>query len=116
VRGVHRLIYNKYFVDEAYYTLMVRGMSYVWNGLRDFDVYVIDGAVNAVATIGRTVAYVQGAIDKYLVDGAVNLLADVVMSAGNRLRTLQTGQIRTYLLGAFGGAVAAALLLIAFSS
>jgi NADH-quinone oxidoreductase subunit L len=115
VRNVHRLIYNKYFVDEAFYTVMVRGMSRVWNGMRNFDVYVIDGVVNGAAVLGRTAAYIQGAIDKYLVDGAVNLVADIVMATGGRLRHLQTGQIRTYLLGAFGGAVAAALLLIAFS-
>jgi NADH-quinone oxidoreductase subunit L len=112
---IHRLIYNKYFVDEVYYTIMVRGMSYVWNGLRNIDVYVIDGAVNGAAFLGRAAGYIQGAIDKYLVDGAVNLLADVVMAAGGRLRRLQTGQIRTYLLGAFGGALAAFMLMLAFS-
>jgi NADH-quinone oxidoreductase subunit L len=116
VRVIHRIIYNKYFVDEVYYTIFVRGMAHVWNGLRNFDVYVVDGIVNAVGFIGKVFGFIQGAIDKYLVDGAVNLLADVIMAAGERLRRLQTGQIRNYLLGAFSGAIAAFLLLIAFGS
>src|SRR5207237_1320588 len=35
IQSVHRLVYNKYFVDEVYYTMFVRGMAYVWNGLRN---------------------------------------------------------------------------------
>jgi NADH-quinone oxidoreductase subunit L len=111
IRLAHRAIYNKYFVDEAYYTVFVRGMAHVWNGLRDVDVYIVDGAVNAAAFIGKYVGFIQGAIDKYIVDGAVNLVADVVVRAGTELRKLQTGQIRTYLLGAFGGALACVALM-----
>jgi NADH-quinone oxidoreductase subunit L len=114
VRQLHRLIYNKYFVDEVYYSIFVVGGKYLWNGLRNFDVYVVDGIVNGAAFVGRVFGYIQGAIDKYLVDGAVNLVADAVMASGQQLRKLQTGQIRTYLLGAFGGAVAAFMLLLAF--
>jgi NADH-quinone oxidoreductase subunit L len=111
--AAHRVIYNKYFVDEAYFTVMVHGMSKVWNGLKDFDVWVVDGLVKTVAFVGKYMGFIQGAIDKYVVDGAVNLVADIVMDAGQRLRKLQTGQIRTYLIGAFGGAVAAYMLVIA---
>jgi NADH-quinone oxidoreductase subunit L len=100
----------------VYYTIFVVGGKYLWNGLRAFDVYVIDGFVNGLASVGRGFGYLQGAIDKYLVDGAVNLVADLVMRSGTELRKLQTGQIRTYLLGAFGGAIAAFMLLIAFMS
>jgi proton-translocating NADH-quinone oxidoreductase chain L len=113
VRELHRLIYNKYFVDEAYYTVFVKGMAYVWNGLRNVDVYVVDGAVNAAAFIGKYFGFLQGAIDKYIVDGAVNLVADVVMAFGQQLRKLQTGQIRSYLLGAFGGALACVAIIAA---
>ena len=115
VRAVHRLVYNKYFVDEAYYTVMVRGLARVWSGLARLDVVVVDGAVNAAGTVGRACGYVQGAIDTYLVDGAVNGVATLVMGAGRRLQRIQTGQLRTYLLGAFGGAVAAVLLVLALT-
>jgi NADH-quinone oxidoreductase subunit L len=114
LKPIHRLIYNKYFVDEVYYSIFVVGGKYLWNGLRNFDAYIVDGIVNGAAFVGRVFGYIQGAIDKYLVDGAVNLVADAVMASGQQLRKLQTGQIRTYLLGAFGGAIAAFMLLIAF--
>lgn len=115
VQQVHRLIYNKYFVDEGYYTVFVYGMAKVWNGLKNVDVYVVDGIVNAAAFVGKYFGFIQGAIDKYIVDGAVNLVADVVAKVGNQLRQLQTGQIRTYLLGAFGGAIACVAIIAAFS-
>ena len=113
LRAAHRVIYNKYFVDEGYFFVMVHGMSKVWNGLKNVDVYLVDGVVNGAAFVGKYVGFIQGAIDKYVVDGAVNLVADIVMDAGQRLRKLQTGQIRTYLIGAFGGAVAAYMLVVA---
>ena len=116
VRAAHRLIYNKYFVDEVYYTVFVRGGGRLWRGCSIFDRYVIDGIVNAVAGIGRYVGYLQGAVDKYLVDGLVNLVADVVIASGQKIRRIQTGQIRGYMLGAFGGAVAAFMILIALAS
>ena len=115
VTGLHRLIYNKYFVDEGYYTVFVRGGRQLWNFCGKFDKWVIDGLVVSVAHVGRYLGYVQGAVDKYVVDGLVNLVADVVMNIGQKIRTLQTGQIRSYMLGAFGGAVAAFMLLVALA-
>jgi NADH-quinone oxidoreductase subunit L len=115
VRQVHRLIYNKYFVDEGYYTAVLGGGAKLWNACAQIDKRGIDGLVNLLGTAGRALGYLQGAVDKYLVDGAVNLVADVVMASGQRLRRLQTGQVRNYLLGAFGGAVAAFMLLVVLS-
>ncbi len=112
---LHRVIYNKYFVDEGYFMAFVKGGSYVWNGFKNMDVYLVDGAVKSVAFAVKYAGFFQGAIDKYIVDGAVNLVAKLISRFGMWFRSLQTGQIRTYLLGAFGGAVAAFMLLIALS-
>jgi NADH-quinone oxidoreductase subunit L len=115
VTQLHRLIYNKYFVDEVAYTIMVRGGAKFWNACAWFDSNVIDGVVNLVGHVGRYVGYVQGAVDAYLVDGLVNKVASVISAAGSRVRTLQTGQIRNYMVGAFGGAVAAFVILVALA-
>ena len=49
VRGLYRLVFNKYWVDEAYDATVVqpiyRGSVRLWE---DFDAAVIDGAVNGV--------------------------------------------------------------------
>ena len=49
MRGVYRLVFNKYWIDEVYEALIVqpiyRGSVKLWH---DFDEVVIDGAVNGV--------------------------------------------------------------------
>ena len=78
---VHRLLLNKYYVDELYDASVVHPVQVVsreglWRG---FDVKVIDGAVNGTAS---------------LVDGG-----------GWVLRRLQTGSVRAYAGGVFVGVV-----------
>jgi NADH-quinone oxidoreductase subunit L len=63
--------------------------------------------VNLSATIVRGVAWVSGLFDLYVVDGLVNLVATVTQFVGRRIRNLQTGAITAYLyvviLGVLGG-------------
>ncbi len=100
------VVYNKYYVDELYQATVVRFSVSLSRALYWFDQNVIDGIVNAVATIGRTIAYVDAAFDQKIVDGAVNLLADGFLHGGAQLRRLQTGRIQAYLFGALAGAIA----------
>jgi NADH-quinone oxidoreductase subunit L len=70
--GLHRLLLNKYYVDEAYEAAVVRPIRVgseerLWRG---FDVRVIDGAVNGTGAI--------------------------VAGSANILRLVQTGSVRTY--------------------
>ena len=59
----------------------------------EMDRWIVDGIVNGLrACIGRTFAWISGAIDKYIVDGAVNFVASALSNAGNKLRGMQTGQ------------------------
>jgi NADH-quinone oxidoreductase subunit L len=70
--AAHRLLLNKYYVDEVYDATVVRPIQlFSREGLwRGFDVGLIDGAVNGAAT---------------------------VVDAGSEvLRRLQTGSVRTY--------------------
>jgi len=80
-RGLHRLLLNKYFVDEVYDAAIVQPVRIVseqalWKGV---DAAVIDGAVNGA---GATVKALAG-----------------------RLRLLQTGSIRAYAASLMVGAV-----------
>jgi len=69
--ALHRAVYNKWYIDELYDFLLVNPCKalgqFLWKG---FDVVVVDGLVNGVAT--------------------------VVMSFGGVIRYLQTGQIYNY--------------------
>ena len=70
--GGHRMLLNKYYVDEVYNAAIVQPIKVIsreglWRG---FDVKVVDGAVNGTAAI---------------IDGGAAVL-----------RRLQTGSVRTY--------------------
>ena len=80
--GVHRLLLNKYYVDEIYDAAIVQPIKVVsTEGLwRGFDVKVVDGAVNGAG---------------YFVSG-VSIV----------LRLLQNGSVKTYAASMFAGAVA----------
>ena len=100
------LVFDKYRVDEAYDRVVVRPVLalaaiYYW-----IDQNLIDGLVNFMAVLGKSVAYLDSAIDTYLVDGAVNGIANLTISGGRSMRRLQTGHIQSYLFGALGGAIA----------
>ena len=79
---VHRLLLNKYYVDEIYdativHPIRVASQEGLWRG---FDVKVIDGAVNGAAAI--------------------------INSSATLLRRLQTGSVKTYAGSVFAGVVA----------
>ncbi|MFA5908093.1 MAG: NADH-quinone oxidoreductase subunit L [Vicinamibacterales bacterium] len=80
--GVHKLLLNKYYVDEIYDATIVQPIKVVsQEGLwRGFDVKVVDGAVNGAG---------------YFVSG-VSIV----------LRLLQNGSVKTYAASIFAGAVA----------
>ncbi|MFZ5472029.1 MAG: proton-conducting transporter membrane subunit [Myxococcota bacterium] len=102
---VHRVVYNKYYVDELYQKTVLAGAMVIAKASSAFDRIVIDGAVGAVAAVGRFVCNIEGAIDKYLVDGAVNFVADTALRSGKAIRRLQTGRIQHYLYAALAGAL-----------
>jgi len=70
--GLYKLVYNKYFVDEIYDTVVVRP---VVAGSRELLWKVVD---------------VSG------IDGIVNGVASLARSIGSGLRLLQSGNIRSY--------------------
>ncbi len=106
VQATHRTIFNKYYVDEAYNVVFVKGSLVLSRGLAIWDTRVIDGAVNLAGTIGRSFSFLQGAIDRLFVDGLVDLVAKVVQAAGDKIRRLQTGHIQAYVQGLSLGALA----------
>jgi len=105
VRGVYRTVFNKYYVDEFYDRVFVRGARGLSDLLARLDRDVVDGLVNLWGTIGRVVADVQGAIDARVVDGAVNGIGAGSVHLGRSLRRLQTGRIQSYVFGLTTGFV-----------
>lgn len=96
--AVYRFLQHKWYFDEAYSVLLVRPALTVAHWCRAFDATVIDGFVNWLARAGVVVSKWDGAFDKYVVDGLVNVTGNTIYSIGDRLRNVQTGYLRSYVL------------------
>ncbi len=70
--GLYRLVYNKYFVDEVYWAMVVRPV------------------------VGGSRAVLWRVMDAGLIDGMVNGIGGRARDAGRVLRLLQSGNIRSY--------------------
>ncbi|MEE8350525.1 MAG: NADH-quinone oxidoreductase subunit L, partial [Acidobacteriota bacterium] len=97
-RGVHRLVYNKYYLDETYDLLFVDRIKDTGRFLSAFDSNVVDGAVNGSAGITRIAAGISGLFDTHIVDRIVNLVAEICGFFGSVFGKLQTGLVQRYAL------------------
>jgi NADH-quinone oxidoreductase subunit L len=96
--AVHRLLYNKYFVDELYGATVVKGTLDGARGLHWVDAEVVDGAVNGAATFTVGSADLSNLADENLVDGAVNAVWRIFESLSGVFRKVQTGVLQNYAL------------------
>jgi NADH-quinone oxidoreductase subunit L len=105
----HRVLTNKYYVDELYGKVFVRGLALGGgNALFATDRYAIDGGdgevragfgVNGVAWMIRdVVARLSNFWDKWIVDGSVNLLAAILDNLSYVFRAVQNGLVQSYAL------------------
>jgi NADH-quinone oxidoreductase subunit L len=112
--GVHRFLQHKWYFDELYSAILVRPALAVAHALRWFDAKVIDGVIHALARCMVGLSRWDGLFDAHIVDGAVNLTGNVFFSIGSRLRGVQTGLLRNYVLFLVLGATGLFLVLYYF--
>jgi NADH-quinone oxidoreductase subunit L len=86
-RWLYDIVYNKYYVDEAYTEVIVKPLRMLADVLTD-------------------------AVEERGIDRAVNELARLFGLAGEGLRRLQTGLVRNYALAMFVGIVAVVIYFI----
>ena len=96
--GPHRVLSNKYYVDELYNSTVISGTMASGRGLWTFDRLVIDGAVNGWGWLTLAGSWLSGLADRTIVDGAVNLVGWVVQESSYWFRRLQTGLVQNYAL------------------
>ncbi|MXY23600.1 MAG: NADH-quinone oxidoreductase subunit L [Acidobacteria bacterium] len=104
--GAHRVLTNKYYVDELYDATVVRGTMGSAGGLWTVDKRVVDGAVNGTGWTTIMGSWVSHVLDKYVVDGLVNLTAWVCGEASYVFRRVQTGLIQNYAFATLVGVFA----------
>jgi NADH-quinone oxidoreductase subunit L len=107
--GAYRTLLNKYWVDELYGRVFVRGLALGGgNALHANDRFVVDGGdgevrpglgVNGLAWgVRDVVAAASNLWDRFVVDGAVNAAAVVLDNLSYALRAVQSGLVQNYAL------------------
>ena len=97
-RDIYELLLNKYWVDELYEFIFVRGTKALANFLWGFDERVVDGAVNGASHLIIQSSEESGRFDLQTIDGSVNGLSVVIQFGARAFRLLQTGFVQNYVL------------------
>ena len=108
---VHRLLENKYFVDELYAKTAIAGTLAFARVLWWIDTWIVDGIVNGIRHL-TVIAFGHGSsmFDKYVVDGAVNGVASTARGGSMMFRRMQSGLVQNYALIMGGGIVLIAMV------
>ncbi len=98
LRPLYLFSLNKWYWDEIYEATFIKGSMSVARIFTWFDINIVDGMVNGVATLVKKFAFLNNSFDKHVVDGAVNFTAFTVNTTGAVLRKLQTGKVQSYIV------------------
>jgi NADH-quinone oxidoreductase subunit L len=105
--GLHRVLLNKYYVDEFYNAVFVRGVTLGGgHALHAVDRFLVDGGdgevrpgggVNGLAWgVRDLVAKASDLWDRWVVDGLVNLSSLVLENMSYLFRAVQNGRVQHY--------------------
>ncbi len=108
---IYRFLIHKWWFDELYALLFVRPALRISNWVAALDKQGIDRLVDGLAWLVGLVARLDEWIDRIFVDGLVDGLAYVTYAVGLRLRTVQSGNLRQYVMWLAVGTVALFLLI-----
>jgi NADH-quinone oxidoreductase subunit L len=97
-KEIYQVLLNKYWVDEIYEYVFVRGGKALMGWLWRFDEQVIDGAVNGASQLTLDTSTSSGRFDLYTIDGSVNGVSVVIQYGARVFRLLQTGFVQNYVL------------------
>jgi NADH-quinone oxidoreductase subunit L len=96
-RPAHRLLYNKWYVDELYDFLFVNGLGKGGGRVASaFDQAVVDGGVNGAGWLTRFTSRLSIWWDTWIIDGAVRFGSFFVKMLSYPVCILQTGRVQAY--------------------
>jgi NADH-quinone oxidoreductase subunit L len=96
--GPHKVLSNKYYVDELYDATVIGGTFAAGRGLWTVDRNIVDGAVNGSGWLTIVSAWFSGLTDRTVVDGLVNLVGRICEEGSFWFRRVQTGLVQNYAL------------------
>ncbi|UEG54755.1 NADH-quinone oxidoreductase subunit L [Mucilaginibacter daejeonensis] len=92
-----RLSYNQWYIDTFYRKAVVGGVLWLSRTLFAFDKQVIDGGIDKLQALTRSLAGLAAWTDRYIVDGVLHLTAWTVRVIGGSVRSFQNGRVQYYL-------------------
>jgi NADH-quinone oxidoreductase subunit L len=96
---VWTLLQHKYYFDELYDKVFVRGALRLSRWLFHFDdLWIIDPFVEWVGRLWRRLSEASRWADARIVDAIVDGVGSVTQWSGDAVRTIQTGRVQNYLL------------------
>ena len=113
--GVYRFLIHKWWFDELYNALFVQPTLFIARRISEFDRKIIDGLIHGLAAFTKLLARLEDSIvDRFLVDGLINAVARRTWNLGLSLHSMQTGQLRQYVMFIVVGTVALFVLISFF--
>jgi NADH-quinone oxidoreductase subunit L len=111
--GLHTFLAEKWRFDDLYDVAFVRPTRVVAGWAAAFDRVFIDGFLHGTCRAAIDVSRWDRRFDEQVVDRLVNLVGEVTFAAGRSLRTVQTGQLRQYIMFIGLGVLTLFVLLVA---
>jgi len=109
---LYRFLWNKWWFDELYQRILVRPALRIASLVAAVDCQGIDWLADNLARAARVVSSIDEWLDRRLVDGAVDATARWTYAIGLRLRAMQTGSLRQYVMYIVVGTVALFVLIV----
>ena len=95
---LHRFLLNKWWFDELYAFLFVRPALKVSGWVAEIDKQGIDWVADGAAKTTAWVSRIDDWIDRTFVDGLIDRFAAWTYAVGLKLRSVQTGNLRQYVV------------------
>jgi NADH:ubiquinone oxidoreductase subunit 5 (subunit L)/multisubunit Na+/H+ antiporter MnhA subunit len=105
-RPIYTFLAGRWYFDELYDLVFVKPTLGVASLASAVDRGLIDKLIDGIAWAARQLAGIDAWIDRTIVDGLVNATANATWNTGLRLRSLQTGRLRQYVVFIVLGTVA----------
>jgi NADH-quinone oxidoreductase subunit L len=114
--STYHFLVRKWYFDELYALIWVRPTLRISNWVALLDRQGIDGVAHGAARLVAATARLDDFVDRLFVDGLIEHTARWTYALGLRLRALQTGNLRQYVMLIAVGTVAMFLLASAYWS
>ncbi len=105
IKPAYALLYHKYYIDEIYDAVFVKGTLLLGKIASVFDTKAIDGLVNGAGSLTRGTGKATGFFDEKAIDGSLNTMAKGFGRGSVAFRKAQTGYVQNYLLAIIFGVV-----------